>query len=86
MKVATWKNKHAYKDFSLVGVNIMLRAICKGLDYFKNRIAPYRLRELTSWFHNAETKRDDFSCEKKVNHFLFICFDQGTYIKYKQTS
>lgn len=68
-------------------------AFCSSIGYLPPRIIKhstsnsdsdtYRLRQLTSRFHNAETQRDDFSGEKEVNHFLLICLHQGTYSEHK---
>lgn len=56
----------------------------RRINHFASDCDTYRLGQLTSRFHNAETQWDDFSGEKEVNHFLFICLHQGTYSERKK--
>lgn len=66
---------------SQVQDNVCERTVLKTSGTVK-----YRLGELTPWLHDAEAQWDDFSGEEEVNHFLFICFHQGTCSKQRETA
>jgi galactokinase len=38
----------------------------------------YRFGKLTARLHYAKAQGNDFCCQQEVDHFLLICFDQGT--------